>query len=182
MEPHEISDRLEIADVLTRYTRAIDAGEWDRLDTVFTPDADIDYTFAQVQVKEAKVDYSANCGNMSSAMGPFAVDEGIIKVSGKEALVRVHNTNTKKIINARFAIDETETMAAQLLKAGIAFGRVNDVSGLSRHADLRRIEVATPTGPVVMPAPPARVANEEATFGPVPSVGEHSDKVRAEFS
>src|SRR5688572_20103166 len=38
------------------------------------PDADIDYTFAQVLVKEARVDYSANCGNMSSAMGPFAVD------------------------------------------------------------------------------------------------------------
>ena len=40
----EISDRLEIADVITRYTRAIDTGDWDRLDTVFTPDADIDYT------------------------------------------------------------------------------------------------------------------------------------------
>jgi 2-methylaconitate cis-trans-isomerase PrpF len=70
------------------------------------PDADIDYTFAQVQVKEAKVDYSGNCGNMSSAMGPFAVDEGIVKVSGKEALVRIHNTNTKKIIWARFPLDE----------------------------------------------------------------------------
>lgn len=70
------------------------------------PDADIDYTFAQVQVKEAKVDYGANCGNMSSAMGPFAVDEGLLSVSGSEALVRVHNTNTKKIINARFALDE----------------------------------------------------------------------------
>ncbi len=69
-------------------------------------DADIDYTFAQVQVKEAKVDYSGNCGNMSSAMGPFAVDEGLIKVSGREALVRVHNTNTKKIIHARFSLDE----------------------------------------------------------------------------
>jgi hypothetical protein len=40
----QISDRLEIADVLTRYTRAIDTGEWDVLDTVFTPDAAIDYT------------------------------------------------------------------------------------------------------------------------------------------
>ena len=70
------------------------------------PDADIDYTFAQVQVKEAKVDYSGNCGNMSSAMGPFAVDEGLVKVSGKEALVRIHNTNTKKIIHARFALDD----------------------------------------------------------------------------
>jgi hypothetical protein len=40
----EISDRLEIVDVVTRYTRAIDTGDWDRLDTVFTPDAAIDYT------------------------------------------------------------------------------------------------------------------------------------------
>ena len=70
------------------------------------PDADIDYTFAQVQVKKAEVDYSGNCGNMSSAMGPFAVDEGIFKVTGKEAVVRVHNTNTKKIIQARFNMDE----------------------------------------------------------------------------
>jgi len=69
-------------------------------------DADIDYTFAQVQVKEAKVEYGANCGNMSSAMGPFAVDEGLLKVSGREALVRVHNTNTRKIIWSRFPVDD----------------------------------------------------------------------------
>ena len=43
MDLQEISDRLEIADVVTRYTRAIDTGDWNRLDTVFTPDADIDY-------------------------------------------------------------------------------------------------------------------------------------------
>jgi len=71
-------------------------------------DADIDYTFAQVQVKKAEVDYSANCGNMSSAMGPFAVDEGLFKVSSGsgEVVVRIHNTNTKKIIQARFNMDE----------------------------------------------------------------------------
>jgi len=70
------------------------------------PDADIDYTFAQVAVKEAKVDYSGNCGNMSSAMGPYAVDEGLVKAGGSEALVRIHNTNTRKIIWSRFALDE----------------------------------------------------------------------------
>ena len=69
-------------------------------------DADIDYTFAQVQVKEAKVEYGANCGNMSAAMGPFAVDEGLVTVSGREALIRVHNTNTKKIIWSRFSLDD----------------------------------------------------------------------------
>ena len=70
------------------------------------PDADIDYTFAQVPVREQRVEYSTNCGNMSSAMGPFAVDEGLVKVSGSEALVRIHNTNTQKIIHAYFALDE----------------------------------------------------------------------------
>ena len=44
MDLQQISDRLEIEDVLIRYTRAIDTGDWDRLDTVFTPDAAIDYT------------------------------------------------------------------------------------------------------------------------------------------
>ncbi|VXC50283.1 nuclear transport factor 2 family protein [Aeromicrobium sp. 9AM] len=44
MDLQQISDRIEIGDVLTRYTRAIDSHEWDRLDTVFTPDARIDYT------------------------------------------------------------------------------------------------------------------------------------------
>ena len=44
MDLQEISDRLEIEDLLIRYTRAIDTGEWDLLDTVFTPDAEIDYT------------------------------------------------------------------------------------------------------------------------------------------
>jgi 2-methylaconitate isomerase len=69
-------------------------------------DADIDYTFAQVQIREARVDYGANCGNMSSAMGPFAVDEGLVPCAGADALVRIHNTNTKKIIWSRFALDD----------------------------------------------------------------------------
>jgi 2-methylaconitate cis-trans-isomerase PrpF len=70
------------------------------------PDADVDYTFAQVSVSSAIVDYSGNCGNMSSAVGPFAVDEGLVKANGENAIVRIHNTNTKKLIVARFAMDD----------------------------------------------------------------------------
>ena len=44
MDLQEISDRMEIEGVLIRYTRGIDTGEWDLLDSVFTPDAEIDYT------------------------------------------------------------------------------------------------------------------------------------------
>lgn len=67
-------------------------------------DADIDYTFAQVQIREAAVDYRGNCGNMSSAVGPFAVDEGLVAASGDTALVRIFNTNTKKLIHAHFPL------------------------------------------------------------------------------
>jgi 2-methylaconitate isomerase len=67
-------------------------------------DADIDYTFAQVLIKDAKVDYSGNCGNMSSAVGPFAVDEGVIKTGDGETTVRIFNTNTGKIIHSTFRV------------------------------------------------------------------------------
>ena len=69
-------------------------------------DADLDYTFAQVSVGDAVVDFAANCGNMSSAVGPFAVDEGLVAASGGEAVVRIHNTNTGKIIVARFGLED----------------------------------------------------------------------------
>ncbi len=70
------------------------------------PDADVDYTFAQVAVDKGLVGYGANCGNMSSAIGPFAVDEGMVEANGAEALVRIYNTNTKKIIHSRFPLDD----------------------------------------------------------------------------
>src|SRR4029077_14140797 len=42
-------------------------------------DGDVDYPFAQVDVKSPVVDYTGNCGNCSSAVGPFAIDEGLVK-------------------------------------------------------------------------------------------------------
>jgi len=69
-------------------------------------DADVDYTFAQVAVDRDIVDFSGACGNMSSAVGPFAVEEGLVaRPNGEEATVRIHNTNTKKIIVSRFRMD-----------------------------------------------------------------------------
>ncbi len=67
-------------------------------------DADVDYTFAQVQVRDARVDYRGNCGNMSSAVGPYAVDQGMVHAEGDTALVRIFNTNTGKLIHARFPL------------------------------------------------------------------------------
>ncbi len=68
-------------------------------------DADVDYTFAQVQINQALVDYAGNCGNMSSAIGPFAVDEGLVAVArDDDVVVRIHNTNTAKLIHANFRV------------------------------------------------------------------------------
>jgi 2-methylaconitate cis-trans-isomerase PrpF len=68
-------------------------------------DADVDYTFAQVAIKDAAVDYGGNCGNMSGAVGPFAVEEGLVAAPRDgEAVVRIHNTNTGKIIVSRFPV------------------------------------------------------------------------------
>ncbi len=72
------------------------------------PDAQVDYTFAQVEVKNAIVDYKGNCGNCSSAVGPFAIDEGLVEVTGSLTKVRVHNTNTKKIIVAHVPVKDGE--------------------------------------------------------------------------
>jgi 2-methylaconitate cis-trans-isomerase PrpF len=72
-------------------------------------DADVDFTFAQIGVIDDTVDYAGNCGNMSSAIGPFAIDEGLVaKPADGHAVVRIHNTNTSKIIVARFDVEQGE--------------------------------------------------------------------------
>ena len=70
-------------------------------------DADVDFTFAQVGVADETVDYVGTCGNISSAVGPFAVDEGLVRVDGGGvAVVRVYNTNTGKTYHARFPVED----------------------------------------------------------------------------
>jgi 2-methylaconitate isomerase len=78
-------------------------------------DADIDYTFAQVQIKEARVEYGSNCGNMSSAVGPFALDEGLVAGADGETTVRIFNTNTRKIIHSTFQVLEGRAAVAGAL-------------------------------------------------------------------
>ena len=69
-------------------------------------DADIDYTFAQIAVDKPVVDYSANCGNMSSAVGPFAVEEGIFPVPDGDIVIRMYNTNTDICVHSHFRVED----------------------------------------------------------------------------
>ncbi|KAI1159078.1 DUF453-domain-containing protein [Nemania serpens] len=95
-------------------------------------DADVDFTFVQVRIRDGALDLAGNCGNMSAAVGPVAWDWGFVAegereervkvrsgsgereggVEGegqgneeyREALVRIFNTNTSKILHARFRV------------------------------------------------------------------------------
>lgn len=77
-------------------------------------DADVDYTFAAIGVKTTEVDFSSNCGNMTAAIGPFAIDSGLLKPKAAtgSAVVKIHNVNTGKIIHATFPIENDGTAAA----------------------------------------------------------------------
>ncbi|MGH7308627.1 MAG: 2-methylaconitate cis-trans isomerase PrpF family protein [Candidatus Rokuibacteriota bacterium] len=74
------------------------------------PGANVDYTFAQVDVRTPLVDYAGNCGNCSSAVGPFAIDEKLVVPSASPAVVRIHNTNTRKLIVAHVPVEDGEAV------------------------------------------------------------------------
>ena len=80
-----------------------------------------------------------------------------------------------------FATMDVDELTAKLAKADIAFGRVNDPESLRHHPHLRRITLGSPTGPVSYPAPAAQRSGEPRRYGPVPALGEHSEKIRKEF-
>src|SRR5579862_417403 len=83
--------------------------------------ADIDYTFGQVDITKNVVGYRGNCGNISSAVGPFAVDEKLVTATGDRASVMIHNTNTRKLIRASFAVaDGTAVVNGSFALDGVA--------------------------------------------------------------
>ena len=84
-------------------------------------------------------------------------------------------------VAAVFAAHDADALEQKLTAADIAFARVNTAADLSRHPHLRRITVGTPSGPVSYPAPAERRASSTRRYGPVPAVGEHTEKARAEF-
>jgi len=68
-------------------------------------DADVDYTFAQVSVDKPLVSYKGNCGNISSGVGPFALEKGLVPLKEPMTPVRIYNTNTGKIIEAEVQVE-----------------------------------------------------------------------------
>lgn len=84
-------------------------------------DADIDYNFGQVAVGDPFIDWASTCGNLASAVGPFAVDEGLMDVGSDEAAIRIHAVNTGKLIHACFPlVNRSAAVRGTLALPGVA--------------------------------------------------------------
>ncbi len=78
------------------------------------PDIDVEYLVGQVIVGKCQVDYKSNCGNMTAAVGPYAVEEGMVEIAEPVTTVRLLNRNTDKKVNVTVPIDpETHTFAQE---------------------------------------------------------------------
>lgn len=70
------------------------------------PEYDVVYNFGQVSIDRPMIDYKGNCGNISSAVGPFAVDEGLVNVEEPVTTVRIHQKNTNTLIVAEVPVKD----------------------------------------------------------------------------
>ena len=69
-------------------------------------DVDVEYLVGQVIVGKSQVDYKSNCGNMTAAVGPFAVEEGLVDAAQPLAVVRMLNRNTDKHIQVSVPVED----------------------------------------------------------------------------
>lgn len=135
------------------------------------PDTDVEFDFAQVDVERPLVDWSGTCGNISSAVGPFAIDEGLVSPvapvtsvrvfavnTGKRFVAHVPVTNGKSESEGDFALDGVPGTGARIeieyldpagslgrgvLPTGAAQERLTLLSG--RHTTVSIVDVAIPT-------------------------------------
>jgi hypothetical protein len=71
---------------------------------------DVDYDFGQVSVDMSVVGKTMNCGNISSAVGPFAIDEGLVEPVEPITIVKIFNTNTNKVLVSRVPVKNRRAM------------------------------------------------------------------------
>jgi len=73
------------------------------------PDCDVDYLFGQVAIDKPQIDWTGNCGNLSTAVGPFAISTGLVEAPPDgSATVRIWQANIQKRIIARVPMQAGE--------------------------------------------------------------------------
>ena len=113
------------------------------------PGADVDYLFLQVIVDKAEVSDSQNCGNILAGVGPWAIENGLVPVTGPSTAVRIHMLNTGSL-----AVAHVRTPQGAVEYEGEA--RIDGVPGTAAPVPLEFLDVAgascgslLPTGSVV---------------------------------
>ena len=124
------------------------------------PDADVDYTFAQVSVDKPLVSYKGNCGNISSGVGPFAIEKGLVEAKDGETPVRIYNTNTDKIIEA-----VVQTPGGEVAYQGDFY--IAGVPGTASPVKLKFVDPAGTLGHGLLPTGNAIDVLDVPGYGPV---------------
>ena len=119
-------DGLGGADVLTSKLAIISPSS--------RPDADVEYTFGQVSFEEQMIDYKGNCGNISAAVGPYAIDKGMVKAVEPVTTVRIYLTNSGKILTEEVPVKDGKP---------VVYGdcRIDGVPGTGARIDIDWSEI-----------------------------------------
>jgi 4-oxalomesaconate tautomerase len=120
-------DGLGGADPLTSKVGIIRRGE--------SPGVDLEFLFAQVSVKEARVDTTPNCGNMLAAVAPFGLETGLVKAAGDVTTLRVLTRNTGTLSDI-----EVRTPGGRVEYSGEA--RIDGVPGTASPINISFLETA----------------------------------------
>jgi 4-oxalomesaconate tautomerase len=114
-----------------------------------TPGVDLEFLFAQVSIKEGRVDTTPNCGNMLAAVVPFALETGLVQGAGGVTTLRVLTRNTGTLSDI-----EVQTPAGKVEYSGRA--RIDGVPGTGAPVNISFLETAgsvcgslLPTGSLV---------------------------------
>ena len=87
------------------------------------PDCDVDYLFGAVSIEKPVIDWSSNCGNLTSAVGPFAISQGLVAAPAQgSAIVRIWQANIGKRIIAHVPVIDGDVQEAGAFELdGVAF-------------------------------------------------------------
>lgn len=113
------------------------------------PRADVDYLFGQVVAAESRIDYAPTCGNILSAVGPFALDEGLVEARDGESVVRIRMVNTASHCEAL-----VQTPGGRVRYGGDT--RISGVPGSSAPVELRFSDILGSSCGALLPTGEAR--------------------------
>lgn len=126
------------------------------------PGIDVEYLVGQVIVGKPQVDYKSNCGNMTAAVGPYAVEEGMVKITQPITTVHMKNMNTNKYIDVTVPIDPETGTFAQDGDCAIA-----GVDGTAAELKVKFLEPAGAKTGKLLPTDVCVETLEIPDFGPI---------------